>query len=120
MKNLILILSLFISCHNNVLAQLNEVKVNDKGSIVLDENSELNSHYTLNLSEFEFDSDQKAIEYFNGLNTEYVIYRPTLYQGTVQIYLQLKKKPDWTLADWNEYFEKHKMDSIETIRKPSK
>lgn len=101
-------------------SQTNEATVTKNGAVVLNEEQPLQSHYTISASQFDFESDQDAISYFNGINTDFVVYRPTLYNGKVNIYLQLKKQPDWTIEDWNDYLAEHKVKESETTHQTLK
>jgi hypothetical protein len=105
---------------SQVFSQTNEAIVTQNGAVLLNEQEPLQSHYTINADQFNFQSDQQAINYFNGINTEYVVYRPTLYNGKVNIYLQTKKQPDWTVEDWNTYLAEHKVRNSQTSHQTSK
>jgi len=93
-------------------SQASEATVTEEGAVTLSEEEPLQTHYTISASQFDFESDQEAINYFNGINTEYVVYRPTLYNGKINIYPQLKKNPDWTVEDWNAYLSEHKVKNL--------
>jgi len=101
-------------------SQESEATVTKDGAVLLNEEEPLKSHYTISASKFDFESDQQAINYFNQINTDYVVYRPTLYNGKVNIYLQIKKQPDWTVEDWNNYLANHKVKNSETPHQTSK
>jgi hypothetical protein len=121
MKKALLILCLItIFTGTQAFSQTGEAVVTKAGAVLLNDEEPLQSHYTISASQFNFESDQQAINYFNGLNTEYVAYRPTLYNGKVNIYLQLKKQPDWTVEDWNAYLAEHKVRNSETTHQTSK
>jgi hypothetical protein len=105
---------------SQVFSQTNEAIVTQNGAVLLNEQEPLQSYYTISADQFNFESDQQAISYFNGINTEYVVYRPTLYNGKVNIYLQVKKQPDWTVEDWNAYLAEHKVRNSQTSHQTSK
>lgn len=101
-------------------AQAGQAVLTKSGAVLLNDQQPLQEHYTLDASLFNFESDQQAIDYFKVINSNNVVYRPTLYNGKVNIYLQLKKQPTWTLSDWNAYLAEHKAQPTETNHETSK
>ncbi len=73
-----------------------------EGKIVLPENQDLSELYTIDISSLNFQSFEEAIEFFNSFNSNEVAFRPKTDLNTVNVYLQLKRHPDWTVADWNQ------------------
>ena len=102
------------------MAQTGQAVLTKSGAVLLNNDQPLQENYSLDASLFNFESDQQAIDYFKNINTNNVFYRPTLYNGKVQVYLQLKKQPTWTLADWNAYLSEHKAVATETNHETSK
>ena len=103
-----------------VMAQSSQLTITKSGAVKLNESDLLSSSYTLDASQFNFETTQDALDYFQPINTDLVFYRPILNNGIVMVYLQLTKEPTWTKADWNNYLASNKVRNTETSHSPSK
>lgn len=111
MKSIRFIMVLFatIAFSSIAFAQPGSATLNFSGAITLDTEQPLKSSYSIDASSFNFDSDQDAVNYFANKNSDFVSFRPSLQNDLIMIYLQLKKHPNWTIAQWNAHFEDHKL-----------
>jgi len=103
-----------------VFSQTSEATLTDEGAVKLNEEQPLQSHYTINASQFEFESDQEALEYFASKSSNHVVYRINRSSGEINMYLQLKREPDWSLQDWNTYLTQNKIAQSESTHQTSK
>jgi hypothetical protein len=59
--------------------------------------------YTLTVESLEFNSLEEGVAYFADKNTEYALFRPNPSLETATLILLIEKRPDWSIADWNDY-----------------
>lgn len=104
----------------SVYAQEAVATLSKSGAVVLPESEPLKSAYQIDASQFNFESNESAIEHFMSKNNRDVSYRPVLHNGVVMVYLQLKEHPDWTTAQWNAYLAENKARPTETTHQSSK
>jgi hypothetical protein len=77
------------------------VLVNNNGTIALPIDQELQEVYEIDIASLEFESLEGAVEYFKELNSKYVLFRPNPDLNTAMLYLQLSKRPAWSVEQWN-------------------
>lgn len=106
LKQLIVLIA-FLAMTTALSAQPGSATLSAKGALVLSSDQPLQSQYALDASNFNFTTNQDAIDYFASKNSEYVSFRPSLQNNIILIYLQVKQRPDWTKADWNAHFKEH-------------
>lgn len=61
----------------------------------------LKDSYTLNVSFLGLESFATAIAFFSEKSTDLILFRPNASGSEVTVFLQLEKKPDWSISDWN-------------------
>ena len=104
MKGISLILC-FVFCVFAGMAQENATAtISDEGKIVLSQSSEVHNTYELKVSMDDFESDEAAAKYFQSLNSEIVTYRVNYGEGKVYAVLNQRRRPFWSVDDWNEHF----------------
>ena len=64
--------------------------------------TELREVYSLDISSLDLESFGTAIEFFSEKNTNLVMFRPNTDATTAMVFLQVSKKPQWTVSDWND------------------
>ena len=64
-------------------------------------NNELSEVYHLDISSLNFNSFESAIENLSNKNTELILFRPNSDGTVATVFLQLGKKPQWTVSNWN-------------------
>ncbi len=113
---------LFFSSTFGTYAQQATAEFNPlNGKITLPESGSLEDSYLIDLSDFAFESEVEAMEYFREQSGDFHFFRPLVSQNKAVLYLQRNKQSDWTASDWNSYLEdKHlpldgKKQSEETI-----
>lgn len=106
---LILVVCALLALTTQLNAQVSQATLTKNGAVLINAEEPLQSVYMLDASQFNFASDQQAIEYFAQKNSPHVSYRPVLHNNAVMVYLQLKTNPNWTKADWNAYFAENKI-----------
>lgn len=122
MKNLKLILAaLFLLLVTaGAHAQTNTASI--KGdAIVLENTQTVQDRYTLDLTTFNFQSEEEARNYFESKNSNLVSYRVLFYDNVVMVFPQIKLQPEWTTENWNTYFLQHKVKTNESpLNQPQK
>ncbi|MFT4772199.1 MAG: hypothetical protein ACI9CP_000151 [Cryomorphaceae bacterium] len=98
--------SMFIACM--VFSSLTSIG-QAEGSLSMKENgtfeipsTELREVYSLDISSLDLESFGTAIEFFSEKNTNLVMFRPNTDATTAMVFLQVSKKPQWTVSDWND------------------
>lgn len=114
------LLVFIIGVSASVNAQEAVATLSKSGAVVLPESEPLKSAYEIDASEFNFESNETAIAFLQSKNNREVSYRPVLHNGVVMVYLQLKKHPEWTTAQWNAYLAENKVRPTETTHQSSK
>ena len=61
----------------------------------------LREFYTLDIASLNLKSTEEAVTFFSKKNTELIIFRPQADGETATVFLQLSKRPKWTVSDWN-------------------
>lgn len=113
---LTLMLCAFFMLSLSTMAQSSQATITKSGAILLNDDEPLKESYTLDASQFNFDTTQEALDYFKEVKTDLVFYRPALQNGIVTIYLQLRKEPNWSIEDWNNYLASNKVRETEVIQ----
>lgn len=90
-------------------AQTAKAILSEDGAVLVNSQEPLQSAYTLDASNFNFETEQEAVAYFADRQTQYVSYRPVFHNNIVMVYLQIQAKPEWTKSDWNAYLAKNKL-----------
>lgn len=80
--------------------------LNEKGKVVLQNKEKLTYNNFMDISAMKFEKSEKATEHFSKKNTELVTFVVDLEKKTVNIQIELRARPDWTIEDWNKYLEK--------------
>jgi hypothetical protein len=86
-------------------AQTETAGISNTGHITIPLHADLSNGFSVDVSAFNFATSQDALNYFNAAETKDVAFRPLLDQGVVMLYLQIKKHPDWTADQWNQYLQ---------------
>jgi len=79
-----------------------ELIINNNGTLSLPQDTELTERYSFDISSLEFSSLEDAVEYFSDFNSKYLAFRPDISNQTAHLYLQLSKRPQWTIEQWND------------------
>lgn len=111
MKNLRFIIAAFAFLVFTAYANAQTAKaiLTEDGTVRVNNQEPLQSAYTLDASNFNFETEQEALAYFADRQSQYVSYRPVLQNNIIMVYLQTKTKPEWTKSDWNTYLAKNKI-----------
>lgn len=122
MKNLKLILAAIFLFMVTAGVQAQNQKASIKGdAIVIDNTQPVQDRYTLDLSTFNFQSEQEARNYFESKNSQLVSYRVLFDDNVAIVFPQIKLKPEWTTENWNAYFLQHKVKANESpLSQPQK
>ncbi len=99
----------FLAMTTALSAQPGTSTLSKTGALILSTDQPLQSQYALDASNFNFATEQDAIDYFASKNSEFVSFRPSLQNDIILIYLQVKQRPNWTKEDWNAHFQEHKL-----------
>lgn len=115
MKNLKLILAaiFLFMVTAGVQAQTQKASIKED-AIVLDNTQTVQDRYTLDLSTFNFQSEEEARNYFESKNSQLVSYRVLFDDNVAIVFPQIKLKPEWTTENWNAYFLQHKVKTNES------
>ncbi len=121
MKKALLIACIFTFLLSfQAISQAGQASLTKSGAVVLSNDEPLKDHYVLSADHFNFESDQEAMEHFASVSSNHVVYRMNRYNGTLNVHLQTKKEPNWTINDWNNYLAEHKAMSSTTTHQTSK
>ncbi len=90
-------------------AQTGNATLTTDGAVLVSTQEPLQSAYTLDASDFNFETEQEATTYFADKQSQLVSYRPVFHNNVIMVYLQTSTKPEWTNSDWNTYLAKNKI-----------
>lgn len=91
----------FLMIPAHVIAQ--SASVSDAGVIMLPNDQPLIDAYTIDISSFNFASTDEVLTFFKAANIQDVAMRPLLDNDVLMVYPQIKRQPDWTVQEWNQY-----------------
>jgi hypothetical protein len=75
-----------------------EIKTNGAFEIP---STNLQDFYSLDISSLELTSIEEAVEFFSEKNTDLIMFRPNADGTTATVFLQVSRRPQWTVSDWN-------------------
>jgi hypothetical protein len=100
----LLALTIGITLSSNLFAQNNpSASLNEAGVLQLVGDQPLKNMYSFTLTGVSFESEDAAVTFFEGLNTELVTFRVMFESQKAVVMLQRSKQPAWSVADWNNY-----------------
>ena len=107
LKQVSLILTALIVCSSLAYAQSERVATLDKQSQVIsvDESIPFGYMYQLDISDYDFSSKAATTEYFKKITTDLVSYKIDHENQEVEVILNVRKKPNWQVKDWNNYLK---------------
>lgn len=70
---------------------------------------QLSDSYIVDISELPFRTPADAEKFFDMFSENVVNYKVMHADNTMILYLNTDIMPDWTLTDWNTYFENRAM-----------
>jgi hypothetical protein len=78
----------------------NKIEMREDGTFRIPP-TELKEVYTLDITSLNFESFDSAVNYLSQKNTDLILFRPNGDGTEATVFLQLSKKPQWTVSDWN-------------------
>jgi|SRR5690554_1525487 len=90
-------------------AQAGIATITENGAVQIDTEQPLQTAYAIDASNFDFQSEQEAIEFLADKQSKFVSYRPVFHNNVIMVYLQTKAKPEWTKSEWNAYLSQNKI-----------
>lgn len=78
----------------------NALEIKDNGAFEIPSNN-LQDYYSLDISSLELKSIEEAVELFSKRNTDLIMFRPNADGTTATVFLQISRRPQWTISDWN-------------------
>lgn len=104
----------FLSLTAHAQAEPPKASLSQDGILQLPADAPLSSTYLVDLSNFNFSSEQEMTSFFAGKVNDHFAMRaiPNLNQAIV--YLQVKKNANWSVTQWNAFL------SQETNQRPIK
>ena len=73
------------------------------GVVLLDENAPLTFQYQLDMQDMTFENEQEALDFFTQYNTQRASFLVYFEEKRVEIHIELRMEPTWTISDWNAY-----------------
>ncbi|HKL40557.1 MAG TPA: hypothetical protein VJ894_07755 [Cryomorphaceae bacterium] len=97
--------SMFIACmlfsSLALFAQAeNTLSIQENGTFEIP-STNLKEVYSLDISSMEFSQIEEGVEFFSEKNTDLIMFRPNADGTTATVFLQLSKRPEWTVSEWN-------------------
>ncbi|MCA1750373.1 MAG: hypothetical protein ABR572_08465 [Cryomorphaceae bacterium] len=92
-----------------VQAQSKTATLHMDGTVEVPAEEITDGNYDIDISDFDFQDDAEAIEYFRNQGGESHFYRPVLSQNRAVLYLKIKNHPDHDAAQWNDYLSDKKL-----------
>ncbi len=78
----------------------NSLTIHEDGTFEIP-STDLKEVYTMDISSLELNSIEEAVEYFSEKNTDLIMFRPNADGITATVFLQISRKPQWSVSDWN-------------------
>lgn len=78
----------------------NILEIEEEGNFEIP-STNLKETYSLDISSLEFNSIDEAVEFFSEKNTDLIMFRPNADGTTATVFLQISKRPQWTVSQWN-------------------
>ncbi len=79
----------------------NSLTIQENGTFEIP-SANLKEVYSLDISSLELNSIEEAVEFFSEKNTDLIMFRPNADGTTATVFLQISRKPQWTVSDWND------------------
>jgi len=99
LKNVLFAFALL--CTANVFSQSeSRLELREDGSFQIP-SVDLKEVYKLDLTELNLESFEDALNLLSHKNTDLILFRPNNDGTEATVFLQLSKKPQWTVSDWN-------------------
>ena len=91
-----------------------KASLSQEGILQLPANAPLSSTYLVDLSNFNFSSEQEMISFFAAKANDNFAMRAIPHLNQAIVYLQVKKNANWSVTQWNAFL------SQETNQRPIK
>ncbi|MCZ4410582.1 hypothetical protein O3Q51_17330 [Cryomorphaceae bacterium 1068] len=78
----------------------NSLAIQEDGTFQIP-STNLKEVYSIDISSLELNSIEEAVEFFSEKNTNLIMFRPNADGTTATVFLQINRKPEWSVSDWN-------------------
>ncbi|MGF1564552.1 MAG: hypothetical protein ACFCUH_04225 [Flavobacteriales bacterium] len=104
----------FFSLTAHAQAEPPKASLSQAGILQLPADAPLSSTYLVDLSNFNFSSEQEMVSFFAGKANDHFAMRAIPHLNQAIVYLQVKKNANWSVTQWNAFL------SQETNQRPIK
>ena len=98
--NFLILTTMLFSSLSLVAQSENKLDLQEDGTFQIPP-TELKEAYNLDIASLNFESFEAALEYLTQKNTDLIMFRPNRDGTEATVFLQLGKKPQWTVNQWN-------------------
>jgi len=75
------------------------------GIVTLPADQDLNGKYIIDISQFNFQTEEEMVAFFSDKSGDNYVIRPIAHENMAVLHLQCSKHPAWNCADWNSHLQ---------------